>query len=179
MDDFQEQIRIAIFEYLKERNHNNVILAKQITTIQIRSLDGPPFKIIGKIVLKDGVTQCFKSHRWASYHNHESFGEGRFYGYINEAGELERYGACGNDVIDLLNRIACDPAREISAIGRESGLCCYCSAGLTQVQSKIAGCGKTCADKYGVWYPNAKETREYLPEHPAVLVGATDANKWN
>jgi hypothetical protein len=47
------------------------------------------------------------------------------------------------------------------------------------VQSKIAGCGKTCASNYGVDYPNAAQTRERLTENLDFLVGATDADRWS
>lgn len=107
------------------------------------------------------------------------FGEGRFFGWIGVDGAFERYGACTNEVVALLQRIAADPAKEISEIGKESGHCCYCWAELSQVQSKIAGCGKTCADNYNVPYPNAEQTRAFVVEHPEVLVGATDADRWS
>lgn len=106
------------------------------------------------------------------------YGKGEFYGYINEKGEFDRYRSCPDLVLAFLKRIATNPRVEISAIGRESGLCCYCRAGLTQVQSKIAGCGKTCANKYDVWWPNAAETREYIETNPQVLIGSTDQNRW-
>jgi hypothetical protein len=107
------------------------------------------------------------------------YGQGKFYGYINEQGEFERYNACPDLVVQYLERITKNPRVEISAIGRESGLCCYCRAGLTQVQSKIAGCGKTCARKYEVWWPNAAETRTYVLDNPQVLRGATDQDRWS
>jgi hypothetical protein len=106
------------------------------------------------------------------------YGQGKFYGYIDEQGQFEQYSACPDLVVQYLRRIAQDPAREISALGRESGLCCYCRSGLTQVQSKIAGCGSTCARKYDVWYPNAAETRDFIQETPQVLTGASDADRW-
>lgn len=105
------------------------------------------------------------------------FREGAFYGYIDQD-EFEARGEC-DEVIEILQRVAVDPARVISEIGRQSGRCCYCPAKLTQVQSKIAGCGKTCSDNYGVEYPNAARTRTVLLECPDYLVGATDADRWS
>jgi hypothetical protein len=126
-------------------------------------LAGPKSKNYGKVSVAE-------SHR---------FGEGTFYGWIDENGGFDRYRGCTNDVLALLQRIASDPASQINEIGKESGRCCYCWAELSQVQSKIAGCGKTCADNYGVPYPRAAETRAFIAEHPEVLVGATDAGKWS
>jgi len=139
---------------------------------QVRiDLNGTKFtlKLAGPRSRNKGKVSVAESHR---------FGEGRFFGWIEENGDFDRRGCCGQDVVDLLLRIAIDPATVISEIGKEMGLCCYCWAPLTQAQSKIAGCGKTCADNYGAWWPNAAETREFVAEHPEVLVGATDAERW-
>lgn len=102
-----------------------------------------------------------------------------FYGYIDPEGNFEKYGKCTEEVLALLRRIAVDPERVISEVGKESGKCLYCGADLTQVQSKIAGCGKTCARNWAVWFPNAQETRAYLLDHPQVLTGSTDADRWS
>jgi hypothetical protein len=106
------------------------------------------------------------------------FREGDFYGYIDDD-TFEPRRSANSDVISILQRVAVDPPRIISEIGRQSGRCCYCPAKLTQVQSKIAGCGKTCASNYGVDYPNAAQTRERLTENLDFLVGATDADRWS
>jgi hypothetical protein len=105
------------------------------------------------------------------------YGHGDFYGWIDEQGTFNTRG-CPQEVTDILDRVAVDPARVISEIGKESGRCCYCFAELTTVQSKIAGCGKTCADNYGVDYPRAAETRQVIAEHPEILEGASDREKW-
>lgn len=107
------------------------------------------------------------------------FGEGQFYGYIIGDSFEPRSSCGGTEVVSILQRVASDPPRVISEIGRQSGRCCYCPAKLSQVQSKIAGCGKTCADNYGVDYPNAARTREILDHNADFLVGATDADRWS
>jgi hypothetical protein len=107
------------------------------------------------------------------------FGEGQFYGYIVDDEFEPRSSTNGTDVVSILQRVAADPARVISEIGRQSGRCCYCPAKLTQVQSKIAGCGKTCARNYDIDYPNAARVREILSDQPEFLVGATDADRWS
>lgn len=107
-----------------------------------------------------------------------AFGSGDFYGFIDTTGRLEHRRRTTQSIIDILVRIAVDPATVISQLGRESGTCCYCFMPLTVVQSRIAGCGSRCGESYGVWYPNASETRQYLAEHPSVLEGATDADRW-
>jgi len=139
---------------------------------QVRiDLNGTKFtlKLAGPRSRNKGCVSVAESHR---------FGEGDFFGWIQPTGTFEKRNECGQDVVDLLRRIAEDPAKAISEIGKEAGMCCYCWSALTQAQSKIAGCGKTCASNYRAWYPNAAETREFVADHPEVLVGATDAERW-
>lgn len=126
-------------------------------------------KLAGKNSRNPGYVSVASSHK---------FGEGTFYGWIDDAGNLDRRGGCGDDVISLLQRIAADPANVINELGKELGRCCYCWAELSQVQSKIVGCGKKCASNYGVPYPNAAETRAFIAENPSILEGATDADRW-
>ena len=105
------------------------------------------------------------------------FGEGMFYGFIDKNGYFDTRRPV-QAVNEILNRVAVDPARIISEIGKESGHCCYCFAELTTVQSKIAGCGKTCADNYGVNYPRANDVRHFIDRDASVLEGASDREKW-
>lgn len=126
-----------------------------------------------------GVTVCL---RWTrkkslSVSDSPSFG-GIFYGYIN-GDEWDCRRNYDVKVEALLRRVAVDPSRVISEIGRASGKCCYCPARLTQVQSKIAGCGKVCARNYGVRWPDAAETRSVLLDAPEFLEGASDADRWS
>ena len=106
------------------------------------------------------------------------YGEGAFYGYINPTGTFEPRPNTPDAVVKILQRVAEDPARVISDIGRQSGLCCYCNHPLTQVQSKIAGAGKTCCQNYGIEWPNASRTRTILLDCPEFLVGASDEDRW-
>lgn len=106
------------------------------------------------------------------------YGHGQFYGWIDESGLLDSKKGVPQPVKDILTRVAVDPARVISEIGKESGRCCYCFAELTTVQSKIAGAGKTCSDNYGVNYPRAAETREFVQANPEILEGASDRDRW-
>jgi len=131
------------------------------------------------------ATVCFKltgkkskRPRHISVAESPRFGSGKFYGWINEFGEFERYSSANDDVVALMQQIATDPGTQISALGRESGLCCYCCQPLTQTPSKIAGCGKTCSKKWQVWYPDAAETRAFLVDSPEINVGSSDADRW-
>lgn len=105
------------------------------------------------------------------------YGHGQFYGWIDESGNMTSKGM-PDAVKEILVRVAQDPARVISEIGKESGRCCYCFSELTTVQSKIAGAGKRCSDNYRVDYPTAAATRLILEEDAGVLEGASDREKW-
>ena len=83
-----------------------------------------------------------------------------------------------SDSLEVMQTEIAVMATQISEIGKESGRCCYCFSELTQVQSKIAGAGKTCSANYRAWYPNAAETREFVEQNPEILDGATDADRW-
>jgi hypothetical protein len=106
------------------------------------------------------------------------FGNGEYYGCLTPQGNLRAGRAINGSVLAILDRIAADPVSAISLLGKETGHCCYCFIPLTTVQSRIAGCGDTCAENWQVWYPNATETRDYLKDHPSVLEGASDAARW-
>jgi hypothetical protein len=106
------------------------------------------------------------------------YGEGVFYGYIDADGNFSSRRGLPVAVISILERIAQNPAQGIAEIGRESGRCCYCRIQLTTVQSKIAGYGKRCQMNYGGWYPTTDETRTFLMDHPEILDGASDADRW-
>ena len=107
------------------------------------------------------------------------YGEGAFYGYIDLHGNFEPRHNTPDLVGTTLQRVAKNPPHVISEIGRQSGLCCYCNHPLTQVQSKIAGAGRTCCQNYGINYPNASETRQILATNQEWLDGATDADRWS
>lgn len=105
------------------------------------------------------------------------YGQGDFYGWIDADGNMTSKGM-PDAAKDILRRVGQDPATVISQIGKESGRCCYCFAELSRVGSKIAGCGKTCAANYGTDYPKAADIRAHVIDHPGVLEGSSDRDKW-
>ena len=106
------------------------------------------------------------------------YGDGDFYGWIDESGNMESKYPIPQAVADILTRVATDPAAVINEMGKESGRCCYCFAELSQVGSKIAGCGKTCAGNYGIPYPKTSEIRLFVAANPEILEGSSDRIKW-
>ncbi len=126
-------------------------------------------KLAGKKSRHEGKVSVASDHR---------YGVGQFYGWIDRDGNLLSAKAVPGAVVQILDMLADDPTSAIAAIGKEGGHCCYCFAELTTVQSKIAGCGETCARNYGSHYPNATETRQHIEQHPDVLDGASDRDRW-
>jgi len=129
------------------------------------------------VVLKLAGSRSRNSGKVSVASDHR-FGEGDFYGWIDADGSFNARQGTPQQVVDILNSLADDPVAAIAAIGKESGRCCYCYAELTTVQSKIAGCGKKCADNYSVPYPSAADTRQALETNPGLLDGASDASRW-
>lgn len=125
-------------------------------------------KLAGARSKRNGCVSVASDHR---------YGHGDFYGWIDANGDLDTKGI-PQEALDILNRVAANPVQAIEEIGKESGRCCYCFAELTQVGSKIAGCGKTCADNYGHDYPRTAAIREFVAAHPEILEGASDRDKW-
>jgi hypothetical protein len=126
-------------------------------------------KLAGKQSKNQGKVSVASDHR---------YGHGQFYGWIDADGNLDSRKGVPPTVAALLTRVAQDPVMVISQIGRESGRCCYCFAELSQVGSKIAGCGKTCADKWNAEYPLTAAIREHVIRHPEILEGSSDRDKW-
>lgn len=126
-------------------------------------------KLAGPKSRNNGKVSVASSHR---------YGEGTFYGWIDDQGNFDSRSGVPQEVADILNRVNADPARAISEIGKESGRCCYCMAALSQVGSKIAGCGQKCAQNYGVDYPNTAAIRRFVLDNPEILDGASDRDKW-
>lgn len=125
-------------------------------------------KLAGSKSRHNGKVSVASDHR---------YGHGEFYGWIDQEGKFQGKNV-PQQVIDILDSLAEDPQTAIASIGKESGHCCYCFAELTTVQSKIAGCGKTCADNYGTPYPTAAQTRQFVAQNPDILDGASDRDRW-
>lgn len=107
-----------------------------------------------------------------------TFGAGKFYGYVTPEGHLKARGDLPEAIVSLLADLNTDANQTIADNGRELGCCCFCNAALSKVQSKIAGCGSTCAHNWGVPYPTAAEARAAIAERPELLTGSTDAERW-
>lgn len=81
------------------------------------------------------------------------FGDNKFYGRISPAGVLE----LGRDapprrdeLVPLLSRLACEPAKVAAEFGHLTGHCCFCTRPLNDARSIEVGYGKICAQKFGL-----------------------------
>lgn len=81
------------------------------------------------------------------------FGANRYFGRISPLGELE----LGRDappvrdaLVDLLERLARDPAKVAADFGHLTGNCCFCNRKLADGRSVTVGYGQVCAKKFGL-----------------------------
>lgn len=56
------------------------------------------------------------------------------------------------EVVDLLTKLAADPAGTAAAYGKLTGCCCFCAKTLDNPKSLAVGYGPTCAKNYGLPY---------------------------
>lgn len=81
------------------------------------------------------------------------FGENRFFGRISPTGQFE-IGRDGGEMrdalVDLLTKLAADPAGVAAEFGHLTGHCCFCWLKLSDERSVAVGYGKICAGKFGL-----------------------------
>lgn len=91
------------------------------------------------------------------------FGENCFYGRISPEGVLELGRDAGprrDELVPLLSRLACEPAKVAAEYGHLTGNCCFCSKQLADERSIAVGYGKICAKKFGLpWGAAAAQER--------------------
>jgi hypothetical protein len=95
---------------------------------------GERSKYVGQIMVTDGMP----------------FGSNKFFGRIDEAGNLTEGRDMTRDVGRLIENFAADPAGIASIHGRRTGNCCFCHKELTTTESLAVGYGPVCADKFGL-----------------------------
>ena len=99
------------------------------------TIAGPGSKTPGYLVLTDG----------------EKFGNNLYFGRISPEGTLT-LGRDGNDwrvaLVDILSRLAKDPAGVAAEFGHLTGHCCFCSLALKDERSTFVGYGRICAGKF-------------------------------
>lgn len=87
------------------------------------------------------------------------FGSNRFFGKISPRGQLELYRdgeAVRADLVPLLERLACEPAKVAAEFGHVTGNCCFCARKLADERSTAIGYGQTCAKKFGLPWGHVK-----------------------
>lgn len=81
---------------------------------------------------------------WAG--NHEL----TYLGKITKKGEVYFSNAATPRHKDIVAKIYTNPVGALAEIGRQTGICCFCSRILTQGDSIKVGYGPICAEKYGL-----------------------------
>lgn len=87
------------------------------------------------------------------------FPDNQYYGRIAPTGALEigRDGhARKHELVPLLERLACEPAKVAAEYGHMTGNCCFCSRGLNDARSTEVGYGPVCAEKFGLPWGETK-----------------------
>jgi hypothetical protein len=73
------------------------------------------------------------------------YGESRYYGRVDGSGAFVPGRDHDDAVLDLLRRLAADPAKIGAEQGQLSGRCCFCGQDLTTPESTAVGYGPVCA----------------------------------
>jgi hypothetical protein len=95
-----------------------------------------------------------------------------YYGRVDADGSTT---VTDTDVLELLGRLAADPAGTAAEYGHITGACCFCSTGLEDDRSVEVGYGPVCARKYQLpWgtvaareHKAARTARQTPPPPPA------------
>jgi len=62
---------------------------------------------------------------------------------------------CNDEVLNVLQAFADDPAGVAGALGRETGKCCFCRKTLSDARSTSVGYGPDCAEHFGLPWGSA------------------------
>lgn len=100
----------------------------------VLTLDGEGSRAPGTVSATDGVR----------------FPGGRFYGRIGTEGRFLRGRDCTDEVLSLLEALAANPLAVAAQHGCATGSCCFCGRPLSTAESRSAGYGPICADKFGL-----------------------------
>tara|TARA_R110000824_G_scaffold120382_3_gene275613 strand:- start:6129 stop:7010 length:882 start_codon:yes stop_codon:yes gene_type:complete len=105
----------------------------------------------GKVVLRKVTRGPNKGS--VSITSDGGYGQNRFYGRIQEDGELDLNwrGEQNREWIEkLIEMLNADMHGMVKRYGAKTGRCCFCKKPLTDPQSVAAGFGKTCSRHYGL-----------------------------
>lgn len=83
---------------------------------------------------------------------------------VGSPGDFSRIRAERHEQLHLLDRLAEDPVAAARLFGDKFMICGRCCSPLSNVRSRAAGFGETCATKVGWPYPSAGEARRMLDE---------------
>lgn len=96
--------------------------------------------------------------------------EGRWAGYtfvvqlIGSVGSWDEKRVSRDVSRSVLDRIAADSEEAARMFGLKARACGMCGSPLSNIQSRAAGYGETCAGNNGFFYPNEEEARNILAE---------------
>ena len=91
-----------------------------------------------------------------------------YFGRIDETGNLCLYKAgkaVKKELVDLLTKLAEDPAKVVAEYGHTTGRCSFCRQSLSDEISKHVGYGQWCAKKYQLTYPTKKQFQQAMQKN--------------
>jgi len=74
--------------------------------------------------------------------------DNKYFGRLFPDGRWQQGRAATQEVLDLVARLARDPAKVASEYGRLTGNCCFCRKALSDERSTAVGYGGTCAKHF-------------------------------
>jgi hypothetical protein len=101
------------------------------------------------------------------------FGDNKFFGRISPAGVLE----LGRDrprqseeLVPLLSRLACEPAKVAAEFGHLTGHCTFCARKLNDARSIAVGYGPVCAEKFGLPWGETRQDADESANNQEELI---------
>ena len=76
--------------------------------------------------------------------------DNKYFGRLFPDGRWSAGRAATTEVLDLLRRLAADPATVAAEYGKLTGNCCFCRKALSDERSKAVGYGSTCAEHFNL-----------------------------
>lgn len=86
------------------------------------------------------------------------YGDNKYFGRIMQDGSWQGHRTCPQEVVDVLESMAHNPASVAAQHGHRTGNCCFCNHKLTSYRSTSVGYGPDCAKRWGLEWGAVADT---------------------
>lgn len=133
------------------------------------------FKIDGQVVHLQRASQNSKYPGDVHVSDGGPFGTNKYFGRITQTGDVVAGRDLNDNVRNILEKLADNPAKTAAEYGHKSGNCCFCNRTLTDARSTFVGYGPVCAGSFGLPWgegnnevvkPEQKKEEEVVNTHP-------------